>query len=53
MGWVEFSDSVSVTPDMSDLGAAGDALAQAVGQVTVFEGPQFFVGPYVGLRFGE
>jgi hypothetical protein len=51
LGWVEFLDKVEVTPDLSSLGVGASFLDQ-LGQVTVFEGPQFFIGPYAGMMFG-
>lgn len=62
LGWVEFSPEVVVTPNLEAAGGIADmmlpaaqveALETALGDVTVFDGPQFFVGPFVGLHFGS
>jgi hypothetical protein len=55
MGWVEFSKDVTVEPDLSALGlsdAEMGPILDALGEVTVFEGPQFFLGPFLGFTFG-
>lgn len=49
LGWVEFSKDVVLHPDLSTLGA-GNAAADVFGDVTVFRGSQFFLGPYIGIR---
>lgn len=58
MGWAEFADNVRVLPNLeavaSSFGAASNVQAYLTGidGVTVFQGTQFFVGPYLGLHFG-
>ncbi len=50
---VEFSKDITLEPDFSKVaGPAAGPLEDAVGPVTVFQGPQFFIGPRVGLHFG-
>lgn len=51
--WVEFIDSVSITPDFSAAGELGQVLENEVGDVVVYQGPQVFIGPMVSLHFGE
>jgi hypothetical protein len=62
LGWVEFSPEVIVTLNLAAAGGIGDvmlppaqvdALEGALGDVTVFDGPQFFVGPFAGFHFGS
>lgn len=61
LGWIEFSPEVIVTPNLEAAGgiadvmlpqAQVDALEGALGDVTVFEGNQVFIGPYAGFHFG-
>lgn len=55
MGWVEFSKEVTVEPDLSPLGLSDadlEPILDALGEVTVFDGPQFFIGPFLGFTFG-
>ena len=54
-GWVEFTPDVAVTPDLS---AVADSSGEVdidvdLGSIAVFGGPEFFIGPYAGLAFGE
>ena len=49
LGWVEFSKDVVLHPDLSTFGENSET-AEIFGDVTVFLGPQFFLGPYVGIR---
>lgn len=49
LGWVEFSKDVVLHPDLSTFGGNAET-AEIFGDVTVFQGPQFFLGPYVGIR---
>jgi len=63
LGWVEKSKKVAVTPKISlpgvptDLPGAQqaqlDQFQDALGDVTVFDGTQYFIGPYLGLHFGN
>jgi hypothetical protein len=57
MGWAEFSESVTVRPDLGMLGlpAAPDGgdLLTGLDKVTVFQGTQFFLAPYLGIQFGK
>ena len=62
MGWMEFSKTVSITPDLSSAGDLAGvplppelvaAFEDALGDVTVFEGDQYFIGPYFGMHFGN
>ncbi|NLE85221.1 MAG: hypothetical protein GX607_02365 [Myxococcales bacterium] len=52
MGWVELVDRVTVTPDLSSVGQEAAAFAGALGDVALFDGPEFFVGPFIGLHLG-
>lgn len=54
MGLVEFPGDVTVSPDFSsiDEGGLGQAVESELGRVTVFSGPQFFIGPKLGIHFG-
>lgn len=56
MGWVEFSKDVVISPDLSDApGLPADELdpyLDALGDVAVFRGSQFFIGPFGGFAFG-
>ena len=48
MGWVEFSNEVTFTIDV------GEAIPGAPPiEVNAFNGTQFFLGPVVGLHFGQ
>lgn len=60
--WVEFPRDVTVLSDLTSVTRAATMTGQtslvaeidaALGRVTVFEGPQFFLGPTVGLHFGK
>jgi hypothetical protein len=57
MGWAEFSDGVSVHPDLSMIGLTagpgGMDLLKGLEKVTVFQGTQFFLSPYLGIQFGK
>ncbi len=63
MGWVEFSKTIQITPQLDAaanlVGGSGgfelelDLIAEGFGEVTVFKGPQYFIGPYVGFHFGK
>lgn len=54
MGLVEFPGDVAVSPDFSEIddGMLGAQVESEIGDVTVFSGPQFFIGPKVGFHFG-
>ena len=52
MGWVEFVDRVTVAPDLSAAGQEAAALAAALSNVALFDGPEFFVGPFFGAHLG-
>ncbi len=52
MGWVELVDRVTVSPDLSSVGQEAAALAGALTDVALFDGPEFFVGPFIGLHLG-
>lgn len=54
MGLVEFPSDVAVSPDFSGIDDAfvGAQVESEIGQVTVFSGPQFFIGPKLGIHFG-
>lgn len=52
LGYVEFTGNVNVAPHFDALGPGADAIEGAVGPTTVFEGPQYFLGPVVGFQFG-
>lgn len=50
---VEFAPDVTLQPDFSSIaGPAAGPIEEAIGPVTVFQGPQFFLGPRFGLHFG-
>jgi hypothetical protein len=58
MGWVEFADPVKIRPDLSALnvsfnGLQLDVYLKGLERVTVFQGNQYFIGPYLGLHFGK
>jgi hypothetical protein len=56
MGWAEFSDRVTVRPDLSSLGLTapnGADLLNGLDRVVVFQGTQYFLSPYIGLQFGK
>lgn len=48
-GWVEFAPDVVVRPDLSDFNVPPE-LASLLGEITVFQGTQVFIGPYLGFR---
>lgn len=52
LGYVEFTGEVNVAPNFDALGPGADQLEAAIGPTTVFEGPQYFLGPVVGFQFG-
>jgi hypothetical protein len=60
LAWVEFSDTVTIKPDLSSLSSLpsaggqnpGQQLEDAVGDVTVFQGTQVFIGPMLAFHFG-
>jgi hypothetical protein len=56
IGWAEFSKDVVIQPDLTGVPgipqAALDELGAALGDVTVFQGTQFFIGPFLGITFG-
>lgn len=52
LGWVEMFDSVTITPDLGNLGPQGAALGTALSDIALFQGPEFFVGPFVGMHLG-
>lgn len=56
MGWLEFAPDVLVSPNFTAAGLdptlAGE-LSNAVGDVTVFQGNQAFIGLFAGLYMGN
>lgn len=52
LGWVEVFDRVTVTPDLGPVGLQDPGLSAALADVALFQGPEFFVGPFVGVHFG-
>jgi len=63
MGWVEFSREIQVTPKLTSISGSlgGDgtldgtigSIEAGFGDVTVFQGPQYFLGPFLGFHFGK
>jgi len=53
MGWLEFANTVTITPDLSALGDAGDPLQGALTETVVMRGTQGFVGLFGGFAFGK
>jgi hypothetical protein len=60
LGWVEFSDTVTIRPNLSSFANqpsfggqnAAQQLEEALGDVTVFQGTQVFIGPTLAFHFG-
>lgn len=54
--WVEFSDTVTIKPNLSNVSGlpagVGQELEDAFGEVTVFQGTQVFIGPMLAFHFG-
>ncbi len=57
MGWVEYTNSVGVDPDLDSLNSIPPQVAteieNALGNVTVFQGNQTFLGIFAGLSMGK
>lgn len=49
LGWVEFAPDVAIHPDLSALGVPPE-VEDLLGDITVFQGTQVFIGPYLGFR---
>ena len=55
LGSVEFAQDVSLTPELEGLFPVPEVttvVEEAIGPITVFQGPQFFLGPTAGFHFG-
>lgn len=52
LGWVEVFDRVTVRPDLGPIGLQDTGLSAALEEVALFQGPEFFVGPFVGVHLG-
>lgn len=54
MGWLEFADTVTITPDVTSvLGAEAAPLQAALTNTVVMRGTQGFVGLFGGFAFGK
>lgn len=56
MGWAEFSSDVTLTPDLNAVipnPDVADAVETAIGDITVYQGTQYFLGFFVGLHMGK
>ena len=52
VGWAEFSKTISVEPDLSSIPGAEEAASgfTQIERITVFQGPQWFIGPMLAFH---
>lgn len=54
MGWVELPSTVQTgSQNLQEMPSGGTAFNAQTGPYTVVSGPQVYVGPYLGMRFGH
>lgn len=52
MGWIEFAETVTVSPDFSSV-PGGEELEQILGSTVAYRGTQGFFGVFGGFAFGK